>query len=41
MKTYAKDNAGGAGFKKKKKGKKDSFSLTFVTKERWMWTVRP
>lgn len=36
MKTYAKDNTGGAGFKKKK----DSFSLTFVTKERWMWTVR-
>lgn len=38
MKTYAKDNTGGAGFKKKKKN--DSFSLTFVTKERWMWTVR-
>lgn len=37
MKTYAKDNTGGAGFKKKKN---DSFSLTFVTKERWMWTVR-
>lgn len=35
MKTYAKDNTGGAGLKKN-----DSFSLTFVTKERWMWTVR-